>query len=438
MVANIETPHSLLKALNYNENKVKKGAAEFLHAGNYLKDSEELNFYDKLNRLKDQISLNDRATTKVLHISVNFHPSEKLSKDRLVEISNLYMDKIGFGEQPFLVYQHYDAAHPHIHLLTTNIRPDGSRINTHNLGRNQSVKASREIEKIYDLVKADGKQKQELYQIKAVNAQKAKYGRSETKRSITNVLDAVLDKYKYTSLAELNVILKQYNVMADRGKEEGRIYRHRGLNYRILDINGNKTGVPIKASSIYSKPTLDYLEQRFKQSQHLREQYKPKLKNAIDWTLRNKPNTMSDFLLRLEKEKVTGVLHRNAQGFVYGVTFIDQRTKCVFNGSDIGKSYSVAALRERIAKGQIQRENALASLLKRQTSATNLFQKELPHKKERANTNDLKEERKNDKFENTVSKSNDILELLLRKERNDNRLPYELLRKRKKKRKPNL
>ena len=85
----------------------------------------------------------------------------------------------------------------------------------------------------------------------------------ETKRSISNVVGAVFSQYKFTSLPEFNAALKQFNVIADRGKEEGRIYKNRGLVYRILDADGNKVGVPIKASSIGCKPTLDNLEKKF-------------------------------------------------------------------------------------------------------------------------------------------------------------------------------
>ena len=54
--------------------------------------------------------------------------ADKLSKEKLKEIANEYMQKIGFGEQPYLLYQHHDAGHPHIHIVTTNIKADGKRI----------------------------------------------------------------------------------------------------------------------------------------------------------------------------------------------------------------------------------------------------------------------------------------------------------------------
>src|SRR5438045_2612379 len=172
----------------------------------------------------------------------------------LEKLAGTYMDKIGFGNQPYLLYQHNDAGHPHLHIVTTNIKPDGKRIELHNLGKNQSEKARKEIELSFGLVKADNKKQQ--YQIKPVDALKIQYGKSETKRSITNVLNAVLNTYKYSSLPELNAVLKLYNVAADRGAEDSQTFQKNGLLYRILDDKGNKVGVPIKASLIYNKPTL--------------------------------------------------------------------------------------------------------------------------------------------------------------------------------------
>src|SRR6478752_8955562 len=151
MVARITSPHSIQRALNYNEQKVKNGQAELLHAANYLKDTEQLNFYDKLQRFKDLIILNERAKTNTLHISLNFHNSDMLSKEKITEIAVEYMDKIGFGEQPFLIYQHFDAGHPHLHIVTTNIQANGKRIDTFNIGRNQSEKARKEIEQKFRL-----------------------------------------------------------------------------------------------------------------------------------------------------------------------------------------------------------------------------------------------------------------------------------------------
>ncbi|MEI9911585.1 MAG: relaxase/mobilization nuclease domain-containing protein [Bacteroidota bacterium] len=88
-------------------------------------------------------SLNERTTTNTLHVSLNFDSPEILDNEKLVVIAKTYMERIGFGEQPYLVYRHHDAGHPHIHIVSTNIRRDGSRISMHNMGQNESEESKK-------------------------------------------------------------------------------------------------------------------------------------------------------------------------------------------------------------------------------------------------------------------------------------------------------
>jgi len=270
MVARIKRTGSLSRCLNYNEKKVQAGVAQCIHAVNYPKDLKQMNFYDKLHRLEHQAALNERVKANSVHISLNFHESDRLTKEKLCAIAESYMKGIGFEQQPYLVYQHQDAGHPHIHIVSTNIQRDGSKIEMHNIGRNQSEVARKSIEQAFGLTVAEGhgkKQEQGREDPLKVSVQKVVYGKTSTKRAITNVLDAVIDQYKYTSLPELNAVLKLYNVMAERGKEDTRMYQKKGLVYTALDDGGAKIGTPVKASAFYSKPTLKYLEQKFVQNE---------------------------------------------------------------------------------------------------------------------------------------------------------------------------
>ncbi|OIQ93627.1 relaxase/mobilization nuclease domain protein [mine drainage metagenome] len=352
MVAVIHTSSSFHVALNYNEQKVKQQKANCIMAMNYPKDLEQLNFYQKLTRLTKQASLNENTKRNSLHISLNFDPSEKLEREKMEAIAEEYMNKIGFGKQPYLVYQHHDAGHPHLHIITTNIQRDGKRISLHNIGRNESTKARKEIEIKYKLIKADDKKLKQVQDIQPVLAAKIQYGKSETKRSISNVLSAVIDQYKYTSLAELNALLKLYNVTADPGEENSRIFTKHGLMYRVLDEKGNKIGMPIKASSFYNKPTLLHLEKKFSENKMLREVHKKHLKNTIDWIMIKPLKTLEQFKEALQKEKISVVIRKNEEGIIYGLTYIDHHTKSVFNGSDIGKAYAAKMILEKYRQSQ--------------------------------------------------------------------------------------
>lgn len=423
MVAKITTPKSIEAALNYNEKKVQKKNAVCLHAANYLKDTKEMNFYQKLAGFERLNSLNDRATTKTLHVSLNFDPSEKLSENKVLQIASDYMEKIGFGKQPYLVYKHEDAGHPHIHIVSTTIKHDGRRINTHNIGRNQSEKARKEIEKMYGLIKAERQQQLAKPGIKPVDAEKAIYGKSETKRSMSNIVGAVFSQYKFTSLPEFNAALKQFNVIADRGKEEGRIFKNRGLVYRILDASGNKVGVPIKASSIGCKPILTNLEKKFTENETAKETLKPFVKIKLDECLSQSPSTMKELMEHLKQKNIYTLLRQNAEGRLYGITFVDNQNKVVFNGSDLGKGYSAAALQSRLATVT---EKSITQDETKGSSSGGSIQKEMGQQKQLEKTIP---------FTAKIKSPLDVL--LSTKEQYDN-IPNSLLKKKRKKKKPNL
>lgn len=348
MVAIIKTGNSLHNIFNYNENKVKQGVAQCIGEGNYPVDIEKMNALMRLNRLLKQNALNDNVKRNSVHISLNFDPSESgLPKEKLVEIAHVYMDKIGFAEQPYLIYQHHDAGHPHIHLVSIKVKEDGSRIDMHNIGRNQSEIARKEIEKSFGLVQAQGRKNNSDAELKPILISKVRYGKIQSKKAIKAVLDGVLSSYKYTSLSELNAVLQQYNVLADRGGEDSRIFKAKGLVYRILDADGKPIGVPIKASDFYNKPTLKFLEEKFVSNNTLKSSQKSRVKNAVDLAFLGKNISLAELIKVLEKDGISTVLRKSNEGLLYGITYVDHVTKCVFNGSDLGKSYSAKAIQQR-------------------------------------------------------------------------------------------
>lgn len=342
MVAKIKSGKSLKGALNYNEYKVRAGKAELIATNGYTKSDDALSFHDKLFRLTDLAARNLRTKTNTLHLSLNFDPSEHMEHDRLAAIAHAYMTRIGFEYQPYLVYKHTDAGHPHIHVVTTNIQTDGKRIDLNNIGLLKSEPARKAVEMEFGLVKASDK-KRVLHQIGDVTIKPVTYGQSDTKRSITNIVNQVVRYYQFTSLPELNAILQLYHVTADRGSKESVMFKNGGLNYWITDANRQKVGVPIKASSIYQKPTLKLLEGRFKLNEYLRKPHKEKLKERVDRAVRQ-ASSLDQLKRVLQRTGITLVIRENSEGRIYGLSYIDHVNKVIFNGSDLGKAYSAAAV----------------------------------------------------------------------------------------------
>ena len=327
--------HSISRTLSYNEEKVTLGKAECLTAANFLKDLSHLSREDKLRCFQRRMDLNERVSTS-LHITLNFDPSDKISNAQMKQIAALYMQGIGFERQPYLVYRHHDAGHPHCHIVTTHILPNGDPMDLYNIGRNQSETARHRIEAEFHLVTPETKQHAVRVKQHIDGLQRIKYGENATTPSISKVVEQVTGAYKYTSLEELNTVLRLYNVEACRGKENSQLYRNRGLLYRVLDEHGKYIGVPIKASFFDFKPTLTNLETKFAQNQPLKEEYRQHVGNAVRYALFQNPQDLEGVAQDLGLDNIHMALRLDKAGNCNEVSFVDLRRKCVFSGHELG------------------------------------------------------------------------------------------------------
>ena len=248
-------------ALSYHEGKIRKGEADLLMAWRYGCDAEELSFSEKLNRFT---ILNDKCITSsynTVHISLNFSAHDVLDNEKMRLIARDYMKLLGFEKQPYLVYRHHDTAHPHLHIVTTPVRINGRPIYLHNLVQRKSEPARKELERRYELIVAEGRRM--ATGLSPVMPEKAAYGKEATKAAVSQAVRFVVSQYRYTDWREFDLALRQLGVIADRGEVGSAIRRHRGIVYYIADARGNKTGMGIKGSSIYTAPTCSRIEKRF-------------------------------------------------------------------------------------------------------------------------------------------------------------------------------
>jgi hypothetical protein len=358
MVAKITSSQKMRAILYYNENKVEEGQARLILASGFAGNVEGMGREQKMIRFNHLLQLKPKVKTHAVHVTLNFHSAEKLSDHKLQQIGLDYMERIGFGDQPFLVYRHFDSAHTHLHIVTTNITAQGKRMDLHDIGPLKSEPARKAIELAYGLVRAQAVGGGLFPKIKRIEAGQILYGRLPTKRAISNVLTAVIRDYKFGSLAEYNAVLKCFNVMAMRGAPDTLMFERKGLLYSVMDNQGKQMGVPIKASAFAGKPTLRNLELMFARHADQRKPFRQELRNRMEkvFALKN-VNTKERFVGEMEKQGVSVLFRANEHRQLFGVTYVDHKFGCVFNGSDLGKAYSAKAIGERF------------------TSASNLFAK---------------------------------------------------------------
>ena len=130
MIAKISATENLGGALGYNFKKVEKGEANILLAAELYQSKEgRYTMEDVLADMEALIPKNCRTKKTVFHCSLNPHPDEKLSDERLTQIAKEYMEALGYGKQPYIVFKHNDIAREHIHIVSLRIDGEGKKIN---------------------------------------------------------------------------------------------------------------------------------------------------------------------------------------------------------------------------------------------------------------------------------------------------------------------
>jgi hypothetical protein len=314
-------------ALTYNEAKVRAGTAELILASRYGCEVGELSFSQKLKRFS---VLNDHCVTScfnTVHISLNFSALDAVDTDQMQLIARDYMQALGFEKQPYLVYRHNDAGHPHLHIVTTPVKPNGRTINLHNLVQRKSEPARKLIEETYRLSKAEGRRQSQG--LAPISVEKVQYGKAETKQAIAQVVRSVADNWRFTNLQEFNLILQQYGVLADSGHPGTRMHVNRGMQYFITNGKGEKLSVGIKASSIYSSPTLKNLDKKFSANLVKKQASRHFTQSAVQFAMAN-VKSKNELASLLHSKKIE-LLESGGNLF-----FLDHRNKTVNSAQGLG------------------------------------------------------------------------------------------------------
>ena len=336
MVAKISSGNSLYGILSYNQIKVEDNHAKVIFTHKMLESLDgKFDIAMCLQSFEPYLIANKRTEKPVLHVSLNPDPKDVLSDEQLSEIAQKYMQTMGYGDQPFIVYKHEDIERQHIHIVSVRVDENGKKIDG-NFERRRSMDVCRELEQQYDLIPADQKQRQEGLPLKPV-----RYEAGDVKHQISNVVRSVVGDYHFQSLKEYRALLTLYNIGIEevRGEIKGKAYK--GLIYSALNENGEKVGNPFKSSLIGRSAGIEALENRFEKSAEIIKQkgLKERSKQVITEAKRTTSNR-TDFEKALEKQGVSAIFRTNDEGRIYGATFVDHEQKAVFNGSRLGKDFS--------------------------------------------------------------------------------------------------
>ncbi|NID13406.1 relaxase/mobilization nuclease domain-containing protein [Fibrivirga algicola] len=334
MVIRILTGKDVAGALRYNEQKVEQGEAERIQIANYP-DNEKAQKYARfrLQLLEQYARLNPGIQKPSVHLAVAFHPKEVVGVDQLQTIGGEVMREIGFGKQPYLMYQHHDTKHPHIHVVSVAVDAEGRKI-TDKFIKNRLQRVRRRLETKYGLVQAE---RPLPTKVPGRVGEELGIEQQSTRLTVDDKVKRTLETYSFGSVNSLKQYLSCEGIVMNT--KAGR--SQTGITYQHVNPGGADNR-PIKASSLPSRPTHANLTELFSNRENQHKKECNALESLIEKRLAlYRSLTETEFKQTLRQ---LGIETREANG---AYLYISKQTRAVIHEAELEKPFS----REVLVKG---------------------------------------------------------------------------------------
>ncbi len=244
MVAKISLGNSLYGAICYNGEKINKEKGRLLDTNKIYNDgSGTVNIHRIYEDFMRWMPSHTKTEKPMMHISLNPHPDDRLSDTDYTALAHEYMQKMGLGDMPYLIFKHMDIDRHHIHIVALRVGTDGKAVSDRN-NFYRSKEITRELERKYNLHTTERQRITPDMPIRKIDPS------GDIKRQVANTVKMVGMRYKFQTIGEYNAILGLYNIRCEQtdGRVNGREYH--GLVYFATDDNGNTIASPFKASRL--------------------------------------------------------------------------------------------------------------------------------------------------------------------------------------------
>ena len=295
-----------------------------------------------MDSFRPYLEANRRTTNTVFQVSLNPSPEDRLTDGQFRDIAQEYMERMGYGNQPYIVFKHKDISREHLHIVSLRVDEQGRKINdSHEY--DQSMSVLRELERKYDLhPSVKGHELTDREGLRKVN-----YSEGNVKQQISSVARSCLRNYKCSSYGEFRTLLELLNVSVEErtGTVDGRDYA--GVIYGAMTDDGYGIGTPFKSSRIGKDVGYKALQKYYERSKSALKQdgTLDRLRQTVKDAM-SPDNTREEFRQLLKADGIDVVFRINPVGRIYDATFIDHNAGIVANGSLLGKEFSANVFNE--------------------------------------------------------------------------------------------
>ena len=327
-------------AAGYNEGKVLEGVADLLLArnvdGRFLRQLDIMHAVginaagevERYMREHSQTYGNSKTQNKQFHVALSVK-EHGMDRYELADFAEKFMERMGYGGQPYFVYFHHDTGNNHVHILSTRINHYGIAISD----SFDKMKMQRVTDKILGITPEKERRKLFSYNFQT-EGQFLCVARScgyNPKKEVVDGVDCLTlfrNHYPQITIPKVEVmkrmVPKEDSREARKRKERARQLKAILLKYRQLSLQQQfptKKGKAVTQSDLEERKTLALSGLRHKDGISFNEAEKLQVK----------------WMLKELKQKLGIDIHwqKDKNGFVRGYGIVDHKTKTAFDGSQV-------------------------------------------------------------------------------------------------------
>jgi hypothetical protein len=318
MTVKILSSTSSFNGVSYNTNKTQTAKGELMKFKNfgYLQHSNNVTPEEMKTFLKAHSNRNKRVKDKQFHAVISCKERE-YTKIELTKIAEEWLDKMGYGANPYLIVFHSDTKNNHVHMVSSRIGTNGRKIKD-NMERVRGQKAINEI------------MNRDVHR--------------ECQQTIND-----LKSYSFSTVSQAMLFLENRGYSLKEEQDALKLYKYGIFQGQIpqLQITEKLAAYSInKQRQTQLKAIIEkYLKVYNCEPSPV---YEPVKGNRIGRQIGYR-SELSDFLKA--KFGLEFIYHGKEGKDPYGYTIIDHKAKIIFKGSEI---YPLKKLMAGRAKGKVQ------------------------------------------------------------------------------------
>jgi len=325
MVVKIQPPAaSVSRAVEYNEQKVSEGKAEVTFCSNIEDHANAMKTFAIYERA------NIRTTLPSFHVSVN--PStkdmEKMTEEKMTEFIRDWMSEMGYGNQPYIVYRHNDIDRPHYHIVSIRVDSEGKKIDD-SFERKRCRQSLDRLSVKYGFEIGNGQregEKQTPNPYQGFNPQNG-----DVSGQIEEIVKLAM-KYHFTTVNQFACVLNSFNVKVSfEARSDGQTeMKFAGMEPRSKE----PCTVQISEKDLKVPSYRDVESRAAKSTRSIKTREKKRVDNLAE-TCFKYARSESHFVRMMHKKQIDVHFSKTEKGEIFGVTFVDHRTKCCFKASEL-------------------------------------------------------------------------------------------------------